>query len=100
MGSVSVYSGIVVILSRPTGNVTLFFFFQAEDVIRDADVTGVQTCALPISAAAPAPRRRGGPAIQPPLHKTAHRGHRDGGRRHGQHRRPAYLHSPRHEKNL
>src|SRR3989442_10327749 len=25
------------------------FFFQAEDGIRDADVTGVQTCALPIS---------------------------------------------------
>src|SRR5690554_7265687 len=28
-----------------------FLFFQAEDGIRDADVTGVQTCALPISAA-------------------------------------------------
>src|SRR5690554_7476159 len=28
-----------------------FFFFQAEDGIRDADVTGVQTCALPISSA-------------------------------------------------
>src|SRR5207245_8069289 len=28
----------------------LFFFFQAEDGIRDATVTGVQTCALPISA--------------------------------------------------
>src|SRR5215813_2887590 len=27
------------------------FFFQAEDGIPDADVTGVQTCALPISAA-------------------------------------------------
>src|SRR6266498_5947807 len=26
----------------------LFFFFQAEDGIRDADVTGVQTCALSI----------------------------------------------------
>src|SRR6266498_4800445 len=25
-----------------------FFFFQAEDGIRGADVTGVQTCALPI----------------------------------------------------
>src|SRR6266498_6042566 len=25
-----------------------FFFFQAEDGIRDADVTGVQTCAPPI----------------------------------------------------
>src|SRR3989337_2230220 len=27
-----------------------FFFFQAEDCIRDATVTGVQTCALPIWA--------------------------------------------------
>src|SRR5207245_7742041 len=27
------------------------FFFQAEDGIRDATVTGVQTCALPISLA-------------------------------------------------
>ena len=26
------------------------FFFQAEDGIRDYDVTGVQTCALPISS--------------------------------------------------
>ena len=26
----------------------LFFFFQAEDGIRDHCVTGVQTCALPI----------------------------------------------------
>src|SRR3989475_2375729 len=29
--------------------VHLFFFFQAEDGIRDLTVTGVQTCALPIS---------------------------------------------------
>src|SRR3712207_1500343 len=28
---------------------TFFFFFQAEDGIRDIGVTGVQTCALPIS---------------------------------------------------
>src|SRR5258708_23764964 len=28
----------------------IFFFFQAEDGIRDDLVTGVQTCALPISA--------------------------------------------------
>src|SRR5712692_3584039 len=27
----------------------VFFFFQAEDGIRDGTVTGVQTCALPIS---------------------------------------------------
>src|SRR5699024_11270129 len=28
----------------------VLFFFQAEDGIRDRNVTGVQTCALPISA--------------------------------------------------
>src|SRR5262249_57800231 len=33
-------------------NISLFFFFQAEDGIRDWSVTGVQTCALPIFAAA------------------------------------------------
>src|SRR5256886_17627955 len=32
--------------------VVLFFFFQAEDGIRDLTVTGVQTCALPIYSAA------------------------------------------------
>src|SRR4051794_41814978 len=31
------------------GFVSFFFFFQAEDGIRDGRVTGVQTCALPIS---------------------------------------------------
>src|SRR5690606_39525104 len=31
-------------------SVFFFFFFQAEDGIRDFHVTGVQTCALPISA--------------------------------------------------
>src|SRR5207253_5853067 len=30
-----------------------FFFFQAEDGIRDGHVTGVQTCALPISLKKP-----------------------------------------------
>src|SRR3989449_8384932 len=30
-----------------------FFFFQAEDGIRDVAVTGVQTCALPILSVAP-----------------------------------------------
>src|SRR5256885_8745341 len=32
--------------------VSFFFFFQAEDGIRDYKVTGVQTCALPIFGAA------------------------------------------------
>src|SRR5206468_5531976 len=41
----------------------LLFFFQAEDGIRDLIVTGVQTCALPISAGA---RSRGSePAGRP-----------------------------------
>src|SRR5699024_8486404 len=31
----------------------LSFFFQAEDGIRDRNVTGVQTCALPISIRVP-----------------------------------------------
>src|SRR2546422_8080085 len=31
----------------------MFFFFQAEDGIRDVAVTGVQTCALPISPSGP-----------------------------------------------
>src|SRR2546430_7343040 len=39
-----------------------FFFFQAEDGIRDLTVTGVQTCALPISvplvSAEPMPRAK------------------------------------------
>src|SRR2546425_12417626 len=47
----------------------IFFFFQAEDGIRDKLVTGVQTCALPISPS----RRRG----------------RDASRRPGQHARCA-----------
>src|SRR5256885_16350892 len=38
------------VLGREGG--CIFFFFQAEDGIRDYKVTGVQTCALPISAAA------------------------------------------------
>src|ERR1019366_5328071 len=35
--------------SSATGVMPCFFFFQAEDGIRDWSVTGVQTCALPIS---------------------------------------------------
>src|SRR5438034_3960531 len=35
-----------------------FFFFQAEDGIRDHCVTGVQTCALPISSRLPAFKAR------------------------------------------
>ena len=35
-------------MARMVRFVVIFFFFQAEDGIRDYDVTGVQTCALPI----------------------------------------------------
>src|SRR2546430_4532276 len=35
--------------SRSRVSQWFFFFFQAEDGIRDLTVTGVQTCALPIS---------------------------------------------------
>src|SRR2546430_6898129 len=37
------------ILSQIETRSRLYFFFQAEDGIRDLTVTGVQTCALPIS---------------------------------------------------
>src|SRR5256885_9650189 len=37
-------------LSYGLDTLLLFFFFQAEDGIRDYKVTGVQTCALPIFA--------------------------------------------------
>src|SRR5229473_3758264 len=45
--------------SRPSGteSTLFFFFFQAEDGIRDKLVTGVQTCALPISGAREAAAR-------------------------------------------
>src|SRR5689334_23914653 len=58
----------------------IFFFFQAEDGIRDGTVTGVQTCALPISPRRPPPARRAeleaplpGPRRQPRVRR-----HRDG----------------------
>src|SRR2546430_7778166 len=35
--------------SARLGGIAVYFFFQAEDGIRDLTVTGVQTCALPIS---------------------------------------------------
>src|SRR3712207_4583784 len=38
-----------IILCRGDLDVIMFFFFQAEDGIRDIGMTGVQTCALPIS---------------------------------------------------
>src|SRR5215216_3742847 len=42
----------------------IYFFFQAEDGIRDDLVTGVQTCALPISLALPVPVTRLGHGVR------------------------------------
>src|SRR5260370_21120013 len=54
-----------------TGALISYFFFQAEDGIRDSSVTGVQTCALPISPARAPSRegRRAGAAV--PAHPPA-----------------------------
>src|SRR5690606_41053120 len=53
----------------------LFFFFQAEDGIRDFHVTGVQTCALPIfTAVCSAP---GPPRTPPPPHGRTPAGRRN-----------------------
>src|SRR2546422_8008678 len=46
-------------LFTPFGSTFFFFFFQAEDGIRDVAVTGVQTCALPISCGCYATARTG-----------------------------------------
>src|SRR5438128_12242661 len=61
-----------------------FFFFQAEDGIRDATVTGVQTCALPISECA-----WSSAAAELHAHSALHLGprvgHEEEQRRHGEH---------------
>src|SRR5256714_5136998 len=58
--------------SRPYHvSVALFFFFKAEDGIRDKLVTGVQTCALPISR-----RTRHGRAARSQLVDVPDRGSR------------------------
>src|SRR4030066_559274 len=43
---------------------SVVFFFQAEDGIRDSSVTGVQTCALPIWSGTSSPRPA--PGTEPP----------------------------------
>src|SRR5690625_7338128 len=52
---------------------TRYFFFQAEDGIRDGHVTGVQTCALPIWWRPPrgSARSRPGPGSCPPAAAAA-----------------------------
>src|SRR5437762_13616036 len=47
-------------ISGEVEEISVSFFFQAEDGIRDTSVTGVQTCALPISALEPGQRDLGG----------------------------------------
>src|SRR5207248_5537871 len=60
-----------------------FFFFQAEDGIRDRTVTGVQTCALPISVRDLAPVCHGSGIRSGPPENLRGRvdgpGERDGG---------------------
>src|SRR3989442_9116696 len=67
--------------------IVFFFFFQAEDGIRDADVTGVQTCALPICDGAGGGRagiradRRAGVErreVAAPVHRQAENGRGSG----------------------
>src|SRR5256885_6966158 len=43
----------LILCIRTHSHVLFFFFFQAEDGIRDYKVTGVQTCALPIFPSSP-----------------------------------------------
>src|SRR5256886_9264193 len=54
-------------VARYTTVTLIFFFFQAEDGIRDLTVTGVQTCALPISVRHPvvAQENQGRIAVRP-----------------------------------
>src|SRR5690625_1732152 len=55
--------GLLAVAELLTISAVLCFFFQAEDGIRDGHVTGVQTCALPISASR---RRNSGQVAQSP----------------------------------
>src|SRR2546429_5455125 len=74
--------------SQDAGTLVVFlFFFKAEDGIRDVAVTGVQTCALPISATVawrPCPARAVGgrpglaPAAGAPRRLAASRPHAAG----------------------
>src|SRR5438093_6961833 len=52
-------------------NVVFFFFFQAEDGIRDWSVTGVQTCALPIWVETVSAVDHGGKAAAEQRHRAA-----------------------------
>src|SRR2546429_3110931 len=97
---------LLVILTMPLflARLTLIpiksFFFQAEDGIRDVAVTGVQTCALPISRGDPRrPVRARGRRIRrrriPP--RGAPFGARAGGVRRAGSGGPALAHEPRRD---
>src|SRR5207244_7046556 len=64
------------VLSLVVSVLDIVCFFQAEDGIRDDLVTGVQTCALPISRSfapwhrAKTPRARGGAPVAPTADTT------------------------------
>src|SRR2546421_8211140 len=66
MGLLVLFHVVVLVLASSVycAFIVFFFFFQAEDGIRDLIVTGVQTCALPISS------RRLPPAPAPPARRA------------------------------
>src|SRR5256886_7793879 len=87
---------------RALFSLSIFFFFQAEDGIRDLTVTGVQTCALPIflmretqPIAAQAHHSR--PALEP-VNTEAILRRRDGGHRTGVGQLDIALHAERSEE--
>src|SRR5256886_7076493 len=53
VGKIGRRYGVVYPVGAQSARHVMFFFFQAEDGIRDLTVTGVQTCALPISIVSP-----------------------------------------------
>src|SRR5882762_10757093 len=65
-----------------------FFFFQAEDGIRDSSVTGVQTCALPIC------RRRGPTAAGGTINPTLRGDSKNSGRARARPRVPRIAAAP------
>src|SRR2546425_13000779 len=76
-----VWRRIAVFVESSMCRVFFFFFFQAEDGIRDKLVTGVQTCALPIySAAAPSRRQRDADGAVAAGDRDPRREERDAGR--------------------
>src|SRR5438309_1325458 len=76
--------------------VFIFFFFQAEDGIRDGTVTGVQTCALPIWPGTGARRRHRRPeSVEDAAGRNAGAIRRRGGRRDRPDRGSRVDHRPR-----